>query len=170
MERPVRTLLAWPLIVAVLAAIVPGGCTAAPATLELITVARRALSEAKDTQAAQHAQLIQQMEAQQAALDAAFDADVTLAAAGGITDAQGQPVTFSPQWVISARRGYIAARDALAEQVRATEAAHAVRQDNLTAADEALDMAAHLIVTQWNIAERLKTVLLAAQRSNARAQ
>ncbi|MCJ7544568.1 MAG: hypothetical protein MUP47_08425 [Phycisphaerae bacterium] len=170
MERPVRTLLAVPLLAAVLAAIVPCGCTAAPATLELIAVGRRALVEAKDTQTAQHAQLVEHIEAQQAALDAAFDVDVTLAAAGGITDAQGQPVQFTPQWVISARRGYIAARDALAEQVRTAEAAHAIRQDNLTAADEALDMASQLIVAQWNITERLKTFLLSAQRSNARPQ
>ena len=146
-----------------------GGCAAPPATLELIAVARRALVEAKETQAAQHAELLQHIEAQQAAMDAAFDADVTLAAAGGITDARGQPVPFTPRWVISARRGYIAARDELAGQIRQAEAAHAVRQDNLAAADEALDMASQLIVAQWNIAERLKTLLLTAQRSNARA-
>ncbi len=107
---------------------------------------------------------MKQIEAQQAALDAAFDADVALAAAGGLKDPNGQPVPFSPQWVISARRGYTAARDVLASQVRQADAAHSVHQDNLAAADEALDMASQLIVAQWNIAERLKTQLVAAQR------
>ncbi len=168
MENRVRTF--WPLVAAAIAVLTLGGCTGAPATLELIAVARRALTEAKETQAAQHAQLLQQIAAQQAALDAAFDADVTLAAAGGITDAQGQAVQFSPQWVISARRGYIAARDALGDQVRAAEAAHTVHQDNLTAAEEALDMASELIVAQSSVTERLKTVLLAAYRSTAHGQ
>jgi hypothetical protein len=79
-------------------------------------------------------------------------------------------VAFTPQWVISERRGYTAARDELGEQIRSAEAVHAVRQDNLTAADEALDMASQLIVAQWNIAQRLKAALLTATRSNAHAQ
>jgi anti-sigma factor RsiW len=141
-----------------------GGCSAPPATLELLTVARHALVEAKQTQAAQHEELLKQIEAQQAAMDAAFDADVTLAAAGGLKDSDGQPVPFNPQWVISARRGYTAARDVLAQQVRQAEAAHAVHQDNLAAADEALEMASQLVVQQWNIAERLKTHLMTVQR------
>lgn len=151
-------------VLAAAATLLLTGCAAPPATLELITVARRALAEAKDAQIAQHEALVQQLEAQQGALDAAFDADVKLVAAGGITDATSQPVALSPQWVISARKGYIAARDELGLQIRSVEAVHAIRQDNLSAADDALDMASQLIVAQWNIAERLKTVLLTAQR------
>ncbi len=147
-----------------------GGCAAPPATLELISVARRALAEAKDAQAAQHAELIRQMEAQSAALDTAFDTDVRLAAAGQIADDDGKTVPFTPQWVISARKGYIAARDQIAAHIRAADAAHATRQDNLAAADEALDMAGQLIVAQWNIAENFKAHLITAQRSFAHGQ
>jgi hypothetical protein len=157
-------------VAAALALLVLGGCTAQPATLELITVARRALAEAKDTQTAQHVQLLHQMQDTQAALDTAFDADVTLAAAGKITDAGGQPVAFTPEWVISARRGYIAARDELAAQIRIAEAAHAIRQDNLAAGEEALDMASQLILAQWSLSQRLKNILLTAQRSTAHGQ
>ena len=152
------------------AAVVLGGCSAPSATLELITVARKALAEAKQTQAVQHDDLVKQLEANKAALDAAFDADVALAAAGGLKDANGQPVPFTPQWVISARRGYAAARDVLAQQVQQADAVHAVNQDNLTAADESLDMAAQLIVATWNVAERLRMQLLAAQRSLTHGQ
>jgi hypothetical protein len=152
------------------AAVILGGCSAPSATLELITTARKALTEAKQTQTAQHDDLVKQLEANKAALDAAFDADVALAAAGGLKDANGQAVPFTPQWVISARRGYAAARDVLAQQVQQVDAANAVNQDNLNAADESLDMAAQLIIAQWNVAERLRTQLLNAQRSLTHGQ
>jgi len=57
---------------------------------------------------------------------------------------------------IAARQGYAAARNLLAEQIRAAEGAHAVRLDNLQAADEALEMASQLVVIQWSVSEKIK--------------
>ena len=162
MERRTKTLMSFALAAFALSFV--DGCAAPSATLELVTVARRAITDAKSVQASQHDELLRQMESQQAALDAAFDADVTAAAAGALKDASGQPVPLSADWVISARKGYALARDALAHQMRSAEAAHRVNQDNLAAADEALDLAGQLIVAQWNVTERIKTQLIAAQR------
>jgi len=140
------------------------GCAAPSATLDLITVARKGIASARESQAAQHAEIIERLKAQTAALDSAFDADVRLAAAGQITKPDGRPVELSVDWIISARKGYVAARDLLAEQIRSAEVAHVARQDNLKAADEALEMASQLTVQQWNIAERIKQHLMAVQR------
>jgi len=140
------------------------GCAAPTATLELITVARKGILSAQESQAAQHAEIVERLKAQTAALDSAFDADVRLAAAGQIAKPDGRPVELTVDWIISARKGYVAARDLLSEQIRSAEAAHVAGQDNLKAADEALEMASQLTVQQWNIAERIKQHLIAVQR------
>lgn len=145
-------------------AIVLTGCSAPTATLDLITVARKGISSAADEEVHQHAEIVKRLEAQMFALDSAFDADVRLAAAGQIKDAEGAAVELSPEWVISARKGYIAARDLLSKQIQSSQMAHANRRDNLKAADEALDMASQLIVRQWNVAERIRQHLLNVQR------
>ncbi len=140
------------------------GCSAPTATLDLLTVARKGISSAADEEAHQHREIVKRLAAQMAALDSAFDADVRLVGAGQIRTGEGTPVELSPEWVISARKGYIAARDLLNEQVQSSQAAHAARRDNLKAADEALEMASELIVRQWNIAERVKQHVLNVQR------
>ena len=139
------------------------GC-APPATMDLITVARKGLTMAQEAQAARHGDLLGQLNAQAAALDQAFDADVKLAAAGQIKDAEGKTVALTPDWVISARKGYAAARDAVSKQVRAEDALHAAQTDNLKTTDEALDMAGRLIVQQWAIGERIQQEFLNLQR------
>ena len=153
-----------PSLAAVMLAGLVGGCSAPPATLDLITVARTALAEAQLAQDQQHQQLLSQLESSKASLDAAFDADVQLAAAGGIRDQDGNAVPMTPQWIISARKGYAAARDALDSQAQNMSAVHSQRQDNLRVADESLEMASQLILSQQSLDLRLQQQLLAAQQ------
>jgi len=134
------------------------------ATLDLIAVARAGLADARQAQQQSHEALLRQFVQQQAALDAAFDADVRLAEAGAIRDAQGQPVALDARWVIAARKGYVAARDATARQASDAQAVHATRQDNLAAADEALQMAWTLIVEQQGLNLRMRQYLMEQQR------
>ena len=140
------------------------GCGAPPATVELISVAQKALADAAEFQSARHAEHLRQLDGTLAALDAAFDADVELAEAGKITDSTGKPVELSAEWVISARKGYAAGRDALAEQRRRLEAAHATHQDNLVAAAEALGLAKDLIIQHSSLSARAKQLLTSLQR------
>ncbi|MFW6132995.1 MAG: hypothetical protein ACOC8F_03800 [Planctomycetota bacterium] len=153
------------LLAACLAVPLAGGCGAPPARTDLLTVARKGLAGAVQAEDEHHAAALERTATQQAALDAAFDADVKLAAAGELTDADGEPVRLTPEWVISARKGYAAARDLLADQARTAERAHATRVDNLDAADEALRMAQELIVRQWAIRDRIKQTVLNLYRS-----
>jgi len=143
-------------LVAVLAA---GGCASPVATLELISVARAGLADARAAQQQSYDVQMRQFAQQQAALDVAFDADVRLAEAGGIRDAQGNPVAMDGRWVIAARKGYIAARDMVAQQALAAQATHATRQDNLAAAAEALQMACTLIIEQQRLNVRMRQYL-----------
>ncbi len=152
------------------AALGMGGCGAPGATLDLITVARRGLALADQAEAGQHAELLGRLDAQVAALDAAFDADVRLVGAGQLATADGQPVALTPEWVISARKGYAAARGLLAEDRRSAEAAHATRLDNLKAADEALDLAAQLIARQWAVSEQVRQQLIEVHRRLSNGQ
>lgn len=140
------------------------GCSPPAATLELIAVARGGLADARAAQEELHEELIGQVRSRRSALDAAFDADVRAVAGGQVTGADGEPVTLDADWVISARKGYAAAGDLLAEQVRDIERARAVRLDNLAAADEALEMAADLILRQQAVGGRLREYVLKAQR------
>lgn len=141
-----------------------GGCSAPAAALQLIGVARETLAAQRDAQDEMHAERMDGIDSRRAALDAAFDADVRLAAAGGITDAEGNRVRLTPEWIISARKGYAAARDLAAEDAMDAAAAHRTRMDNLRAADEALEMAASLILQQTHVAERIRQHLLTLQR------
>ena len=145
-------------------AVVLCGCSAPPASLDLIAVARKGVVSARQAQVAQHDRQVKQLQAQAAAMDAAFDADVKLAESGALKDEQGKPLTLTAQWVISARKGYAAARDMVSESVRQEEGNHATCLDNLDATDEALDMAAQLIVQQMAVGEKLRQELLAAQK------
>ena len=147
-------------IVVVLAvAVCQGGCSAPQAAADLIAFARDGLTGAKQAQDQQHEYLMAGLAGRIAALDAAFDADVRLAEAGGIRSADGEPVALSAEWVISARKGYSAARGAVAEQMRSAQAVHFIRQDNLQAADEALHMAEQLIVDHSLLGRRIRQAL-----------
>ena len=152
------------LVLSALAMLMLAGCSAPTATLDLITVAQKGVRTAQESESQQHQEILRHMDGQLAALDSAFDADVHLAAAGQVKKADGTPVEFTGDWVISARKGYVAARDTVNGQIRSSEAAHAVRQDNLKAADEALAMASQLIVQQWNVGEQIKQRVLDVQR------
>lgn len=136
------------------------GCATPTATVDLIGVAKKSLASAATAQRQSHGLIVKQYQAQQAALDSAFDADVRMAAAGELKNAKGEPVALSAGWVISARKGYTAARELLAEQIRQETETHAVEQDNLAAAVEALKMAEELTVLQWNVGERFKQQFL----------
>ena len=140
------------------------GCAAPSASLDLISVARKAVAAAEQAEDAQHAELMRLLSERQSALDAAFDADVALVAAGQIRDATGEPVALTPEWVVSARKGYAAARDLVAADIRSAEKAHATRMDNLQAGDQALDMASQLIVRQWSVSEQIRQRLIESQR------
>ncbi len=153
-----------PALLALLGAGLFVGCGAPPATLELIGVAQKALRETSALEKERHAEELRRLESMKAALDAAFDADVKLAEAGRITDAQGRPVRLSAEWVISARKGYAAARDALSEQQQRLQAAQATHLDNLAAAAEALTLARNLILQQASLSGRARQFLMSLQR------
>jgi len=155
-------------LAALLGGMVAGGCGAPPATLELIDVARKALSGASAYETDRHADALKRLDAQASALDAAFDADVRLAEAGKITNAAGEPVRLTGAWVISARTGYAAARDAVAEQHRRLQAAHDTHLDNLQAAADALDLASRLILQQYALTAPGRQALEALRRRFAR--
>ena len=146
------------------------GCSAPAATLDLITVARRGLADARQAQAAQHDEIVKHLTDRNGELDAAFDADVRLAAAGALKDASGKPIALTAEWVISARKGYAVGKGALSDQLRQAQAAHLARTDNLQAADDALDMAASLIVQQYSLLQRVSQHLLTLQRSLSHGQ
>ena len=140
------------------------GCGSPPATLELVSVAQKALVDATQYQSDRHVDALQRLDESLAALDAAFDADVRLIEAGKITDLTGEPVELSADWVISARKGYAAARGAVAEQRRRLEAAHTTHLDNLAAALEALDLAKSLIIQHASLTARAKQFVMSLQR------
>lgn len=149
------------LSVLVLALAASAGCRQT-AAVDLIAVAREGLADARRAERRHHERHVEHLRRQKQALDDAFDADVRLAAAGEITDAEGEPVALTPQWVISARKGYTAARETVSGQILAASGAHAVRMDNLAAADEALEMACDLLLTEAAIAEPIRRRLLEA--------
>ena len=140
------------------------GCGAPPATMELIAVARKGLADASTLEKSRHAEALSRLDAQKAALDSAFDADARLVEAGKIQDAAGKPLPLSAEWVISARRGYAAARDALAQQRRRLQAENASHLDNLSAADEALAMAGRLILQHYALAGQARQIIHALGR------
>lgn len=154
--------LLWWLLPAVLAG--PSGCASPPAALELIAVAQKGLTQAQDVENQRHQQELDALAGLQKSLDAAFDSDARLAEAGRIHGPGGQPVALSAEWVISARKGYAAARDALADNRTGLEKAHATHLDNLSAARDSLDLAAQLIVLQSDVSQRVKETLLNLQR------
>jgi len=141
------------------ASAVLAGCTLPSATIDLIRVAQKGLADERQAVEATHDQLIEQLEGRQASLDAAFDADVRLAAGGQIEDPKGNPVALSPEWIISARKGYIAARDAIGGELVNVELVRQSRLDNLHAMQEALSMATDLVIRQSLLAENVKQYL-----------
>lgn len=147
-----------------LVALVLPACQAPTATLDLLSVARQGLADARDAQTALHEQHLQQLAARQKALDAAFDADVRLVAAGQLQTPDGQPVDLTAAWVIDARKGYAAARDILASQARQAASVHATHLDNLNASAEAIDLAEQLITLQWSVAEPLRQQFMNLRR------
>lgn len=132
------------------------GCRTPTATLELIAIGRKGLASARTAQQHHQADLLRHHKAQLAALDSAFDNDVRLVAAEQLKTADDKIIKLDAEWVISARKGYTAARTIMAERMRASQAAWAVEIDNVNAADEALEMATQLTVLQWNVGERIK--------------
>ena len=165
MDTASRRMVSLALCLAVAAAgALFAGCAAPPATVELVNVARQALADASELADARRADDLARLDELAGALDAGFDADVRLVAAGGLIGPDGQPVGLSPEWVISARKGYAAARGALADQRTRRADQTAREKDNLAAAGEALDMAMQLILQQYAVGERLRNLLLTAQR------
>jgi hypothetical protein len=154
-------------LIALVVLVAPIGCSPPVATLDLIAQAQRSLTMARGALAATHAEQIKGIESQSAELDAAFDADVRLVASGQITDANPGapgPVKLTAEWVISARKGYAAAKKALTDKLVASQQTHATDLDNVQAGAEALDMARTLIVMQQNLSANIKGWLLSLQR------
>lgn len=152
------------LILSLLFPVLFAGCSSPTASLDMISVARKGIRLASEGEAQVHNEILQRLQSQVSALDSAFDVDVRLVAAGQILDANDNPVELSSQWVISARKGYIAARDLTTKQIQLSKAAHVKRLDNLKTSAEALEMASNLIVQQWNVANRIKQHILEVQR------
>jgi len=150
--------------IAIVSAALLAGCSPPAASLDLITVARQGIASAKQSQQEQNQIIIRQFAAQQAALDAAFDADVRMVQSGGLKNASDKPLTLTGDWVISARKGYTAARDIISNQMQETQSVAATRMDNLQASDEALDMASQLIIQQQGFAIKLQQQLINVQR------
>lgn len=151
-------------LIALAAASLASGCSPPPATTELLAVTRKALADARQDRQRLHEQLVAQWAARSGDLDAAFDRDVRQVAAGQLARPDGSPVPFTPDWVIAARQGYAAARDALHHQQAQAQAAHAVQLDNLQAADEALGLANEMILRQQGLGLRIGQHLLNLQR------
>ena len=147
-----------------LAAALLAGCGSPPSSLELIGVAQKALTDAAQYQQQRHQEAVANLDSLQGSLDAAFDADARLVESGKLADADGKPVALNAAWVISARKGYAAARDALAQQRQKAEAAHATQLDNLTAANEALDLSRGLIIQSSSISAQAKQMLMDLER------
>ena len=139
------------------------GCTSPPATLELVGVAQKALSDARVYQDQRHQEAMGNLDSLASSMDAAFDADVRLVAAGGITAPDGKAVALTPEWVISARKGYAAGRDTLTAQRQRMESGHSQQQDNLSAAAEALDLAKALIIQSSVLNEQARHILMSLQ-------
>ena len=142
------------------------GCQTPTATMDLIALGRQGLHGAKKSELDAHSERLRLHRKQLEALDTAFDTDVRLAAAGQIKDTEGELVKLSPEWIIAARKGYSAVRDVLSKNLRETEKSHAVQLDNLQAADEALKMAADLILLQWSVSERVRQQFQSLQTYN----
>jgi hypothetical protein len=154
-------------LIALVVLVAPMGCSPPMGTLDLIAQAQRSLTMARGALSATHAEQIKGIEGQSAELDAAFDADVRLVASGQITDANPGapgPVKLTAEWVISARKGYAAAKKALTDKLVASQLTHATDLDNVQAGAEALDMARTLIVMQQNLSANIKGWLLSLQR------
>jgi hypothetical protein len=145
------------------------GCSD-PAALELLTVARHALAEAREELAGDREEYHAQMAFQLHALDGAFDADVRLAASGGIVNADGETIALTPEWVIASRKGHSAARDALLLQMRSAEANYATRQDNLLAADEAIDRAGRVMLKWSLLGKDIQQMLIQSQEARLDAE
>ncbi|MFP4054549.1 MAG: hypothetical protein ACLFV7_11880 [Phycisphaerae bacterium] len=147
-----------------LASLAAGGCGSSAAALELITVARRGLAGASEAEQQRYEQTREAIGRQVDALGRAFDADVRLVAVGRVTDADGNAVSLTPEWVIRARQGYTAGRDLLQREVLQQQAAHAVRMDNIAASDEALEMAGDILLRQASVGEKVRSMLKQVHR------
>lgn len=147
--------------------LVLSGCRTPAATLELIAIGQQGLASARQAETEYLQDRQEEYRRQIEALDNAFDADVRLVASGALKDDNDQSVELSPQWVMSARKGYSAARGLIEDQHRLTRDTHRVRMDNLDAAAEALDLAGMLIVQQWSVSEQIKQTYLKLTKETA---
>ncbi len=143
-------------------AVLAAGCGSA-ATVDLITIGRAGLADARTAQMENHQEILDALASTADALNSAFDADVRLIESGGIVDPDGEPIALTGDWVISARKGYSVAMAALMANVRNAEAVHAVRMDNIAAADESLEMATQLMLRWSALSADAQGQLLTAQ-------
>jgi hypothetical protein len=130
------------------------GCAPPAATLGLIRQGEVALMESKKAIDSMGEEIEDKFKAQNAELDAAFDADVHMAAEKDLLDAE---------WVISARKGYSLARTAIAMEQADHARAVAARKDNVAAGLEALGMAKTIIIMQQDMSANMKQWLMNAE-------
>ncbi len=122
--------------IAVVTALLIGGCTSPPSVTPLLRISSQALTREAarlDEDATRDAQHVRQS---LSLLDNAFDQDLD------------QTDTLTPDWVREATRVYIAAREALVLHGQALTAERRARADNLHAAASATRRAIELIEQQ----------------------
>jgi len=141
-----------------------GGCATPTATTELISQGLKGLEMARDAREQSYAIETKMYQQQLSALDVAFDSDVRLLATGGLKDKDGKAIELTADWVISSRKGYSAAAAAINTHMIKAQQVYATDLDNITAANEALQLANELVVMQWNVGERFKRQFLQLQQ------
>jgi hypothetical protein len=138
-----------------------GGCQTAPVvTTELIVQGSQSLDAAKASLDVQHAKIDEFIDAQDTALDTAFDLDVMRCEAGEIKDANGVPVKLTSRWIISARQGYAAQKEKNARSKVVELIAHQNDVSNVEAGKKSLDRARTLIIMQQKLGDDIKNMLL----------
>jgi len=144
------------------------GCTTPTATTELISQGIKGLELARSAREQSYTIETKMYQQQLASLNTAFDADVSLVSAGGLKDKDGKAVEMTAEWIISARKGYSAAVDSINEKMVKAQQVYSTDLDNITAANEALQLANELVVMQWNVAEKFKEQFLKLQQENTK--
>jgi len=136
------------------------GCSAGPATLDLIAVGEAGLIEAKTIQTDTHQELMDGYTQQQKSLNTAFEQDIKAAFNGQTIDPQtGKPLVPTADWIISTQKVTALAANIIANEKVKLQNAYNIRQDNLRASLEALQMARALTLQTYNLGAKAKLLL-----------
>ena len=123
-----RNVLSLPAASAALLLLTSSGCASyTRSKIELVQQSRRGIDLVRQAMAQRQAALDEATADRRARLDAAFDVDVAAHA-----------TSLTPQWVLEARKAYAVGIDAIALQLRNSQAAQASTLTDLDAIDAAL--------------------------------